>query len=98
MDELSADFPSGLEYQVVYNPTAFISASINAVYTTILEAVILVVIVIMVFLQSWRMAIIPLVAIPISLIGTFAIMLALGFSAQPADALRSDPRHRDRRR
>ncbi len=80
MDELSADFPPGLEYQVVYNPTAFISASINAVYTTILEAVILVVIVIMVFLQSWRMAIIPLVAIPISLIGTFAIMLALGFT------------------
>lgn len=80
MDELSADFPPGLEYQVVYNPTAFISASINAVYTTILEAVVLVVIVIMVFLQSWRMAIIPLVAIPISLIGTFAIMLALGFT------------------
>ena len=70
----------GLEYQVVYNPTAFISASINAVYTTIAEAVILVVIVIMVFLQSWRMAVIPLVAIPISLIGTFAIMLALGFT------------------
>lgn len=80
MDELSEDFPPGLEYQVVYNPTAFISASINAVYTTIAEAVILVVIVIMVFLQSWRMAIIPLVAIPISLIGTFAIMLALGFT------------------
>ena len=80
MEELSEDFPQGLEYQVVYNPTAFISASINAVYTTIAEAVILVVIVIMVFLQSWRMAIIPLVAIPISLIGTFAIMLALGFT------------------
>ena len=73
MDELSEDFPPGLEYQVVYNPTAFISASINAVYTTILEAVMLVVIVIMVFLQSWRMAIIPLVAIPISLIGAFRL-------------------------
>ncbi len=80
MEELSVDFPPGLEYQVVYNPTAFISASINAVYTTIAEAVVLVVIVIIVFLQSWRMAIIPLVAIPISLIGTFAIMLALGFT------------------
>ncbi len=80
MDRLSEDFPPGLEYQVVYNPTNFISASINAVYTTILEAVVLVVIVILVFLQSWRMAIIPLVAIPISLIGTFAIMLALGFT------------------
>ncbi|MEO3415804.1 multidrug efflux RND transporter permease subunit [Roseovarius sp. CAU 1744] len=80
MEELSADFPPGLEYQVVYNPTAFIEASIEAVYHTILEAVVLVVIVIMVFLQSWRMAIIPLVAIPISLIGTFAFMLALGFT------------------
>ena len=80
MEELSEDFPPGLEYQVVYNPTEFIAASIDAVYTTILEAVVLVVIVILVFLQNWRMAIIPLVAIPISLIGTFAIMLALGFT------------------
>ncbi|WP_299848774.1 efflux RND transporter permease subunit [uncultured Roseovarius sp.] len=80
MDELAEDFPPGLEYQVVYNPTSFIAASIEAVYTTILEAVVLVVIVILVFLQSWRMAVIPLVAIPISLIGTFAVMLALGFT------------------
>ena len=80
MEELSKSFPTGLEYQVVYNPTAFIEASVEAVYETILEAVMLVVIVILVFLQSWRMAVIPLVAIPISLIGTFAIMLALGFT------------------
>lgn len=80
MEEASADFPQGLEYQVVYNPTEFIEASVNSVYETILEAVVLVVIVIVIFLQSWRTAIIPLLAIPVSLIGTFAIMLALGYS------------------
>ncbi|MEM6887607.1 MAG: multidrug efflux RND transporter permease subunit [Pseudomonadota bacterium] len=80
MDELSADFPPGLEYQVVYNPTEFIAASVNAVYRTLFEAVLLVVLVIIVFLQSWRTAIIPLLAIPVSLIGTFAIMLALGYT------------------
>ena len=80
MDELAADFPPGLAYQVVYNTTEFISASIDAVYETIFEAVILVVIVILVFLQSWRTALIPILAIPVSLIGTFAVMLALGYS------------------
>jgi len=80
MEELSQDFPPGLEYQVVYNPTEFIEASVNAVYRTLFEAVLLVVLVIIVFLQNWRTAIIPLLAIPVSLIGTFAIMLALGFS------------------
>ncbi len=80
MEELSQDFPAGLEYQVVYNPTEFIASSVNAVYQTILEAVLLVIIVIVVFLQSWRTALIPLVAIPVSLIGTFAFMLALGFT------------------
>jgi HAE1 family hydrophobic/amphiphilic exporter-1 len=80
MKELSKDFPPGLEYQIVYNPTKFISASINAVYKTIFEAILLVIIVVLVFLQSWRMAIIPLLAIPVSLVGTFAVMLALGFS------------------
>ncbi len=80
MQRLSADFPPGLAYQVVYNPTEFISESINEVYKTIIEAVILVVIVIIVFLQSWRSSIIPIVAIPVSLIGTFALMLAFGFS------------------
>ncbi len=80
MDELAADFPDGLEYQVVYNPTEFIEASVNAVYRTLFEAVLLVVVVILVFLQSWRTAIIPLLAIPVSLIGTFAVMLALGYT------------------
>ncbi|MCV3272831.1 efflux RND transporter permease subunit [Roseobacter sinensis] len=80
MEELSEDFPPGLEYQVVYNPTEFIEASVNAVYETIFEAVLLVVIVIVVFLQNWRTALIPLLAIPVSLIGTFAVMLALGYT------------------
>ena len=80
MEELSEDFPPGLEYQVVYNPTEFIEASVNAVYRTLFEAVLLVIAVIVVFLQSWRTAIIPLLAIPVSLIGTFAVMLALGYT------------------
>lgn len=80
MEELSKDFPPGLEYQIVYNPTEFIESSINAVYKTIFEAVILVVIVVLIFLQSWRLAIIPLLAIPVSLVGTFAVMLVLGYS------------------
>jgi HAE1 family hydrophobic/amphiphilic exporter-1 len=80
MKRLSADFPPGLAYQIVYNPTEFIAESINEVYKTIFEAVILVVIVILVFLQSARTAIVPIVAIPVSLIGTFAVLLAFGFS------------------
>ncbi|MEM1352562.1 MAG: efflux RND transporter permease subunit, partial [Pseudomonadota bacterium] len=80
MEELSQDFPPGLEYRVVYNPTEFIEASVNAVYRTLFEAVFLVVVVIIVFLQNWRTAIIPLLAIPVSLIGTFAVMLALGYT------------------
>jgi HAE1 family hydrophobic/amphiphilic exporter-1 len=77
---LSADFPSGLTYDIVYNPTEFISESINEVYKTIIEAILLVVVVIIVFLQSWRMAIVPIVAIPVSLIGTLAVLFAFGFS------------------
>lgn len=80
MVELSKDFPKGLEYKIVYNPTDFVSQSIDAVYSTIIEAVVLVVLVIMLFLQNWRAAIIPIVAIPISLIGTFAVMDIIGFS------------------
>src|SRR5690606_31060936 len=78
--ELARDFPPGLTYEIVYNPTEFIAESINEVYKTILEAIVLVVIVIIVFLQSWRMAIVPIVAIPVSLIGTLAVLFALGFS------------------
>ncbi|WP_339719004.1 multidrug efflux RND transporter permease subunit [uncultured Paraglaciecola sp.] len=80
MEELSANFPPDLAYDIAYNPTEFISQSIDAVEITIYEAIGLVVLVILVFLQNWRAAIIPIIAIPVSLIGTFAIMSALGFS------------------
>jgi HAE1 family hydrophobic/amphiphilic exporter-1 len=80
MDKLKADFPKGIDYRIVYNPTEFIRDSVDAVYTTIGEAVVLVVLVILVFLQTWRAALIPILAIPVSLIGTFAVMTAFGFS------------------
>src|SRR3546814_9585432 len=80
MERLKQDFPPGLDYSVVYNPTQFIAESIDAVYETLLEAVLLVVLVVLVFLQSWRTAVSPIVAIPVSLIGTFAVMAAFGFS------------------
>lgn len=80
MQTLSADFPPDLAYDIAYNPTEFISQSIDAVEVTIYEAIGLVVLVILVFLQNWRAAIIPIIAIPVSLIGTFAVMSALGFS------------------
>lgn len=80
MESLSASFPPDLEYDIAYNPTEFIAKSITAVETTIYEAVALVVLVILVFLQNWRAAIIPVLAIPISLVGTFAILSALDFS------------------
>lgn len=80
MAELSKSFPSGLRYDIVYNPTVFISQSVEAVIQTMFEAVILVVVVIILFLQTWRASVIPIVAIPVSLIGTFAMLAALGFS------------------
>lgn len=80
MEEISKRFPEDLEYKIAYNPTKFIQKSIDQVYHTIFEAVLLVIFVILLFLQSWRAAIIPILAIPISLIGTFAAMQALGFS------------------
>lgn len=80
MARLSASFADGVRYDVIYNPTEFIQQSIDAVKLTILEAVALVVLVVVVFLQTWRASIIPIVAIPVSLIGTFAIMAALGLS------------------
>jgi hydrophobe/amphiphile efflux-1 (HAE1) family protein len=80
MKHLSERFPKGLEYRIIYNPTEFIEESISELYLTILEAVFLVVVVVLLFLQTWRTAIIPLVAIPVSLIGTFAVMQGLGFS------------------
>jgi hydrophobe/amphiphile efflux-1 (HAE1) family protein len=80
MQRLSQSFPKGLEYRIIYNPTEFIEVSIRELYITILEAVGLVVLVILLFLQTWRAAVIPLVAIPVSLIGTFAVMQGFGFS------------------
>lgn len=80
MDDLAERFPPGLEYRVIYNPTEYVEESVNEVYRTIFEATILVVIVIFVFLQSLRAALIPVLAIPVSLIGTFAVMAAFGFS------------------
>ncbi|MCC7274811.1 MAG: multidrug efflux RND transporter permease subunit [Alphaproteobacteria bacterium] len=73
-------FPPGIDYQIVYNPTEFIDQSVHEVYRTLFEAVGLVVLVVLVFLQSWRTALIPILAIPVSLIGTFAVMAAFGFS------------------
>lgn len=80
MKRISERFPKGLEYRIIYNPTEFIETSISELYGTILAAIALVVIVVLLFLQTWRATIIPLVAIPVSLIGTFAVMQALGFS------------------
>ncbi len=80
MKSMSKSFPKGLEYSVIYNPTEFIAQSIDAVVRTLFEAVALVVLVIIVFLQRWRAAIIPVVAIPVSLIGTFLILAAAGYS------------------
>ncbi|MGE0667171.1 MAG: efflux RND transporter permease subunit [Sphingomonadales bacterium] len=80
MASLARNFPKGLEYRIVYNPTEFIAESVDELIVTILEAVALVVIVVLVFLQTWRAAVIPIIAIPVSLIGTFAVMAVLGFS------------------
>jgi hydrophobe/amphiphile efflux-1 (HAE1) family protein len=80
MDELAKSFPPGLSYRVAYNTTEFIQQSVDEVIKTLFEAVLLVAIVIILFLQTWRAAIIPIVAIPVSLIGTFFVMAAFGFS------------------
>jgi len=80
MARLKGSFPKGLDYNIGYNPTEFIAQSIHELIKTIYEAMILVVIVVLVFLQGWRPAIIPIVAIPVSLVGTFAAMAALGYA------------------
>jgi hydrophobe/amphiphile efflux-1 (HAE1) family protein len=80
MDGLAQSFPAGMKYTVIYNPTQFIQQSVDAVKETIAEAVILVVLVVILFLQTWRAATIPLVAIPVSLIGTFFVMSLFGFT------------------
>jgi len=80
MAELSKDFPPSVQYSIVYDPTQFVRASIKAVITTLLEAIALVVLVVIVFLQTWRASIIPLLAVPVSIIGTFSLMLGFGYS------------------
>jgi multidrug efflux pump len=80
MAELSKTFPEGVAYSIVYDPTRFVRASIEAVITTLIEALLLVVLVVILFLQTWRASIIPIAAVPVSLVGTFAVMKLLGFS------------------
>jgi multidrug efflux pump len=80
MAELKKSFPEGMDYEIVYDPTIFVRSSIEAVVHTLFEALILVVLVVILFLQTWRASIIPLVAVPVSLIGTFAVMHLFGFS------------------
>lgn len=80
MEQLSQNFPEGVTYDIAYDPTVFVKGSIKAVVKTLVEAVLLVVIVVVVFLQTWRASVIPLVAVPVSLIGTFTFMQLMGFS------------------
>ena len=80
MEELSKRFPPGVEYKSIYDTTIFVRDSIKAVVTTLLEAVLLVVLVVILFLQTWRASIIPLIAVPVSIVGTFAALYLLGFS------------------
>jgi len=80
MAELSKDFPQGMTYSIVYDPTQFVRESIDSVIHTLFEAIVLVAIVVIVFLQTWRASVIPLLAVPVSVVGTFAVMLAFGFS------------------
>jgi len=80
MEELNKNMPEGLEYRIAYDPTQFVRASIESVIHTLLEAIMLVVLVVILFLQTWRASIIPLLAVPVSVIGTFAVLHILGFS------------------
>ncbi|MES2404380.1 MAG: efflux RND transporter permease subunit, partial [Pseudomonadota bacterium] len=80
MAQLKQEFPQGVDYRIVYDPTVFVRDSIKAVAHTLLEAIGLVVLVVILFLQTWRASVIPLIAVPVSLIGTFAVMYLIGFS------------------
>lgn len=80
MAELKENMPDGMDYSIVYDPTQFVRASIEAVVHTLLEAVALVVLVVILFLQTWRASIIPLIAVPVSIVGTFAVLFVMGFS------------------
>lgn len=87
MERLKASFPEGLDYSISYDTTTFVKQSIEEVIHTLLEAFVLVVLVVFLFLGSWRATLIPMIAVPVSLIGTFAVMLALGFSANTVSLL-----------
>src|SRR5207237_2056468 len=80
MEELKANFPEGVDYQIAYDTTPFIRESVADVVRTLLEAVALVAVVVLVFLQNWRATLIPLIAVPVAIVGTFAVMAAVGFS------------------
>ena len=80
MEELKKRFPEGIDYAIVYDTTPFITESVNEVYKTLRDAIILVAIVVLLFLQNWRSALIPLVAVPVAIVGTFAVMAVMGFS------------------
>ncbi|NGZ85094.1 efflux RND transporter permease subunit [Duganella aceris] len=80
MAEMQLDMPTGMEYRIVYDPTRFVRASIDAVIHTLIEAIALVVLVVILFLQTWRASLIPLLAVPISIIGTFSLLLGFGYS------------------
>src|SRR5204863_7098377 len=80
MEELKKEFPQGVDYRIVYDPTVFVRESIGAVVQTLVEALVLVVLVVVLFLRTWRASIIPLAAVPVSLVGTLAAMHLLGFS------------------
>src|SRR5262249_56228343 len=79
MEDLKDRFPEGVSYAIVYDTTPFINESINEVFKTLRDAIILVAVVMLVFLQSWRSALIPLIAVPVALVGTFAVMAGLDF-------------------
>ena len=98
MDELKANMPEGVDYGIVYDPTQFVRASIEAVMHTLLEAIALVVLVVILFLQTWRASIIPLMAVPVSIVGTFAVMHGVRLLDQRADPVRAGAgdRHRGR--
>jgi multidrug efflux pump len=80
MARMKPNFPPGVDYSIVYDPTRFVQTSIEKVVATLIEAILLVVLVVIIFLQTWRASIIPLLAVPVSIVGTFAVLLALGFS------------------
>ncbi len=98
METLKKDFPQGVQYSTVYDTTGFVHESINAVLHTLFEAIVLVVIVVVLFLQGWRASIIPLLAVPVSLVGTFAVPADAGLRPERPDPVRPGPRHRHRRR